>query len=133
MTNWDERILLLEKQIDKWNDEFDALKEIYDSADEKTKAKYLIDIISLELKLEESLILLEIFYSEHEDKWRKELKDKYNEVINIMKQRVEEGKEKLEDFDEVKDEVWQDLKAGIEKSTKSLSEAIDKAKSRFKD
>lgn len=132
MTTWDKRISLLEKQVDEWNDEFDLLKEIYDSADEKTKEKYRIDVVFLELKLEESIILLEALYSENEASWRKELKEKYNEGVSIMKERVEDAKDKFEDFDETKDEVWQDVKSGVEKATKSLGEALDKAKSRFK-
>ena len=133
MTTWDERISLLEKQVDGWNAELDVLKEIYDSADERSKAKHQIDLISLELKLEESIMLLGALYSEEEYAWRKELKEKYNEGVSIMKKRVDEAKEKFEEFDETTDEVWKDLMAGIEKSTKSLSEAVEKAKARFKD
>ena len=50
-----------------------------------------------------------------------------------MKERIEQAKDKFDDFDTTKDEVWRDLKEGVEKSTKSLGEAIDKVKSRFKD
>jgi hypothetical protein len=133
MTTWDDRIALLEKKVDEWNRELDALKDLYNLADEKTKSKHQIDIISLDLKLEESIILLESLFSEDEQTWKKELKEKYNEGVSIMKERIEQAKDKFDDFDTTKDEVWRDLKEGVEKSTKSLGEAIDKVKSRFKD
>lgn len=133
MTTWEKRVSKLENDLENWFEGLEELKDMYEEADAKAKAKYQMDIISLELKLEESIILIEALFLEEGQPWKNELKEKYNEGIAILKERVEGAKVKFEEFDEVKDDVWSDIKTGVDKSVKSLGEAIDKAKSRFKD
>jgi|GEM_PF-5784238 uncharacterized protein YukE len=133
MTTWEERVSELDNELETWFKGLKELKDMYEEADAKTRAKYQMDIISLELKLEESIILIETLFLEEVQPWKNELKEKYNEGIAILKERVESTKAKFEEFDEVKDDAWKDIKAGVDKSVKSLGEAIDKAKSRFKD
>lgn len=60
-----------------------------------------------------------------------DLRIKYNDEITKLKERREEAKAKIEEFQQAGDSAWQDLKVGLQGAWDYLDEAIKSAKSRF--
>ncbi|MFA5699696.1 MAG: hypothetical protein WC913_00265 [Desulfuromonas sp.] len=61
-----------------------------------------------------------------------EMQLKFKQEIKHLKQQREETAEKLEALQKAGDSAWDDLKAGLEKSWRSLDKAVTSAWSRFK-
>jgi predicted nucleic acid-binding Zn-ribbon protein len=65
-------------------------------------------------------------------KAKDELKAEYEQLIANLTNKSGEAQKKLSELKKAGAEAKEDLKVGIEKAWKDLSQAIDKAKSRIK-
>ncbi|WP_018123164.1 hypothetical protein [Desulfovibrio oxyclinae] len=61
-----------------------------------------------------------------------DLRVKYDDEIKQLKERREEAKVKLAEFQQAGDSAWQDLKIGLQGAWDILDEAIKSASARFK-
>lgn len=61
-----------------------------------------------------------------------EKRQDYTEAIEKLRERKQELKGRYAEVKEASDGAWGDLKAGFDLAMKSLGEAIDSAKERFK-
>lgn len=62
---------------------------------------------------------------------KEDLKEKYHEEVNSVRQHRESVKGKLKQLAESSEEAWEELKAGTEEVLHKLNEAIEKAHSKF--
>ena len=61
-----------------------------------------------------------------------DLKIKYNQKIDELKQQREKATTQLHELQNSGDEAWEDIKAGLDKAWDSLGNAVNSALSRFK-
>jgi uncharacterized coiled-coil DUF342 family protein len=61
-----------------------------------------------------------------------DLRIKYEDEVQKMKQRRSEAKAKLDEFQQAGKDAWQDLKTGLQGAWDSLDSAIKSANERFK-
>lgn len=61
-----------------------------------------------------------------------DLRIKYQDEIDTLKQRRDEAKAKLAEFQQAGDDAWQDLKIGLQGAWDILDDAIKSASERFK-
>ena len=61
-----------------------------------------------------------------------DMKIKYHQKIDELKQQREEATTKLDELQNSGDEAWEDIKAGLESTWDSLGNAVNSAFSRFK-
>jgi uncharacterized coiled-coil DUF342 family protein len=61
-----------------------------------------------------------------------EVRNEYNEQIELLKARQAEARQKIEELQHAGENAWGDLKSGIELARTAMGEAIDSARSRFK-
>ena len=60
------------------------------------------------------------------------MKIKYNEKIDELKQQRKEATSKLHELQSAGDEAWEDIKTGLDSAWDSLGKAVSSALSRFK-
>lgn len=60
-------------------------------------------------------------------------KQKYNEIIITLKEKKEIAKNKFDNFEDVTEGAWDEIKDGFEQSINGIGKAYNKAKSYFKD
>jgi hypothetical protein len=61
-----------------------------------------------------------------------DIKNEYNEHIELLKAKQLAARQKIEEFQQAGDEVWEDLKSGIDQAWTAMGEAIDSARARFR-
>jgi hypothetical protein len=61
-----------------------------------------------------------------------EMRAAYEERISDLKEKRKSAGQELEKLQAAGKDAWEDLKAGVENAAKSLSDAIQSAKSKFK-
>ncbi len=65
------------------------------------------------------------------DHVKDDLKDKYEEEIVVVRKQRDNIKEKTMELVESSEEAWDELKVGVEAAWHKLTEAIDRAHSKF--
>jgi len=85
---------------------------------------------TLQLKLEEWNMEIDLL-TEKTDKLSANLKNDYQEQIEVLKKKRESASEKIDEIQLAGESAWEDLKSGIELAWDAMSEAIESARSRF--
>jgi len=65
------------------------------------------------------------------DHVKDDLKDKYQEELELVKKERDDIKTKATELFHASEEAWEELSVGIEVAWKKLTEAIDRAHSKF--
>ena len=60
-----------------------------------------------------------------------DVKDKYNEEVEAVRKQRDVIKEKATELIESSEDAWEELKTGVEAAWHQLTEAIDRAHSKF--
>ncbi|MBU0768671.1 MAG: hypothetical protein KJ687_06245 [Proteobacteria bacterium] len=60
-----------------------------------------------------------------------EVKKKFEEQLKTLQSRREKMGQKLDQIDTASEDVWKDIKEGVDNAWQSLNEAIKKARSHF--
>lgn len=66
------------------------------------------------------------------DKAEADIKIQYYNAINEIKKKQVIAEKKLQELSQAKEGAWEELKVGVEKSWKNLSDAVKSAVERFK-
>lgn len=61
-----------------------------------------------------------------------DIKIEYNEQIESLKAKQAAARQKIEELQQAGESAWEDLRSGIELAWTAIGEAIDSARSRFK-
>lgn len=61
-----------------------------------------------------------------------DLRIKYQDTISDLRERREEARHKLNEFQQAGDSAWQDLKIGLQGAWEIIDEAVKSASERFK-
>jgi len=85
----------------------------------------------LEVQLQEWNTQIALFISKAE-KARTDGKFEYSKIIEVLQQKQDEMRTKLQELKSSSDEVWEELKAGAEQAWTDLKIVFDKAASKFK-
>lgn len=62
---------------------------------------------------------------------KEDLKEKYHEEINVVRERRSDIKDKLKELVNCSENAWEELKLGAEEVGEKLNEAIERVHSKF--